>query len=71
MRVAFKPEALFKKAGAAPKKAAKAAKQAKKAVVKLASGTKNTRGWLGGLGGAQNLDKWYGEWPSSCSTIVG
>lgn len=53
MRVAFKPEALFKKS-AAPKKAAK------KAVVKP-SGTKSTRGWLGGSGGAQNLDKWYGK----------
>jgi light-harvesting complex II chlorophyll a/b binding protein 5 len=57
MRVAFKPEALFKKSAAAPKKAAKAAK---KAVAKVSSGTKATRGWLGGAGGAQGLDKWYG-----------
>lgn len=64
MRVAFKPEALFKKASKAPKKAAKAADKTKKAVKKAAvkvAGTRASRGWLGGLGGAQNLDKWYGK----------
>lgn len=65
MRVAFKPEALFKKSAAAPKKAAKAAK---KAVAKVSSGTKATRGWLGGAGGAQGLDKWYGEFPK-CPSV--
>lgn len=65
MRVAFKPEALFKKSAAAPKKAAKAAK---KAVAKITPGSKTTRGWLGGAGGAQGLDKWYGEFahPQKC-----
>lgn len=52
--MALKVQALFKGASKAPKAAAK------KAVVKP-SGTKSTRGWLGGAGGAQNLDKWYGE----------
>jgi hypothetical protein len=54
----MKVQALFKKAAAAPKAASKAAK---KAVVKP-SGSKTTKGWLGGSGGAQNLDKWYGEY---------
>jgi hypothetical protein len=31
-------------------------------VVKPSGGSKTTRGWLGGAGGAQNLDKWYGEY---------
>jgi len=54
--MALKVQALFK--GASKAKAPEPA--AKKAVVKP-SGTKSTRGWLGGAGGAQNLDKWYGE----------
>lgn len=50
--------------GGKSKPAAKAAPKTVKKAAPVKRSSSGTKGWLGGEGGAQDLDKWYGEYPA-------